>query len=215
MKQIIIYSGLVAFLFFSCDGGEDLPGNPPVADAGNDQLISGLRTVSLDGSNSSDPDGDTLTFLWSFVSQPNGSSASIFNNDQERAQFNSDALGVYVVELRVQDGIHPAQTDEVEITVEESNNNFPVAEIAEVSAVAAGETITLDGTGSSDPDGDELSYNWSIISSPTDGGGTTITNSTQATASINSSVSGTYVIELRVRDPEGLSDTEQVQAVFN
>lgn len=215
MKQIFIYSGLAAFLFFSCDDGEDLPGSPPTADAGSDQVVSGLRTVSLDGSNSSDPDGDTLTFSWSFSSQPGGSTATIFNDNQERAQFNPDAVGVYVVQLSVQDGIHPAQTDEVEVTVEESNNNPPEAVIAAVSAVAAGETITLDGTGSTDPDGDELSYNWSILSSPTDGGGTTITNSTSATASINSSVSGTYVIELRVRDPEGLSDTEQVQALFN
>ena len=37
---------------------------PPVADAGSDQTVSPGTTVTLDGSGSSDADGDTLTYAW-------------------------------------------------------------------------------------------------------------------------------------------------------
>ncbi len=51
--------------------------SPPAADAGADQAVRVNDTVHLDGSSSSDADGDTLTFKWSFTSMPAGSSAAL------------------------------------------------------------------------------------------------------------------------------------------
>ncbi len=51
--------------------------SPPVADAGADQAVRVNDIVQLDGSSSSDADGDTLTFKWSFTSVPDGSSAAL------------------------------------------------------------------------------------------------------------------------------------------
>jgi hypothetical protein len=39
-------------------------GEPPIADAGPDQTVNKLDTVTLDGSNSTDPDHDIATYLW-------------------------------------------------------------------------------------------------------------------------------------------------------
>lgn len=60
--------------------------------------------------------------------------------------------------------------------------------------------VTLDGTGSSDPDGDALSYSWSI-------GGSEV--ATGASPAIPLGL-GTHAIVLTVTDPDGLSDTDEV-----
>jgi hypothetical protein len=39
-------------------------GSPPTAVVGQDQVVNESATVTLDGSQSHDPDGDTLTYLW-------------------------------------------------------------------------------------------------------------------------------------------------------
>jgi len=49
----------------------------PVANAGPDQTARPGDMVTLDGSASSDADGDPITFLWSFESVPAGSSPAI------------------------------------------------------------------------------------------------------------------------------------------
>ena len=49
----------------------------PIANAGKDQTVFPGDTVILDGSGSSDMDGDSLTYTWTIVSQPSNSQASL------------------------------------------------------------------------------------------------------------------------------------------
>ncbi len=78
--------------------------HPPIANAGPDQSVYVGDTVQLDGSKSSDVDGDPLTFKWSFNSIPSGSSATLLNPSAVNPTFVADKPGTYVVQLIVNDG---------------------------------------------------------------------------------------------------------------
>jgi hypothetical protein len=76
----------------------------PVTDAGPDQNVAtGLR-VTLDGSGSSDADGDLLFITWVFVSVPDGSVATLSDSTAVNPTFTADVTGTYVVRLVANDG---------------------------------------------------------------------------------------------------------------
>ena len=54
--------------------------HPPVANAGADKAVLVNATVQLNGRDSNDPDGDTLSYQWTFVSKPGGSNATLSNS---------------------------------------------------------------------------------------------------------------------------------------
>ena len=60
--------------------------------------------------------------------------------------------------------------------------------------------MTLDGKGSSDPDGDSLTYSWSFVPVPTGSGLTTLTNPTAVHPTFSPDVAGQYVVGLVVND---------------
>ena len=76
----------------------------PVADAGPDQNVATGASVQLDGSESSDPDGDSLTYGWAFVSRPDGSAATLSGASTATPTFVADVDGTYEVDLTVSDG---------------------------------------------------------------------------------------------------------------
>ncbi|HSC40085.1 MAG TPA: Ig-like domain-containing protein, partial [Chitinophagaceae bacterium] len=85
------------------------PNRPPVADAGSDQNVdcdgSGGATVTLDGSGSSDPDNDALTYTW----RENGSIIAGPTTEAQVKVFLS--LGIHNIELTVDDGAGHTATD--------------------------------------------------------------------------------------------------------
>ncbi len=84
--------------------GFELPNQPPVADAGTDQTATVGVPVPLDGSWSSDPDGDPLTYAWSLIQRPVNSGADLFDAGQVDPILIPDQAGAYVVQLIVSDG---------------------------------------------------------------------------------------------------------------
>src|SRR3989338_3512013 len=146
----------------------------PTADAGTDRTVphyGGL--VTLDGSGSSDPDaGDTLTYTWT---QTSGTVVKVIGAGTVTPKFSAPVLGAndpaveLVFSLVVTDDKGNASTaDIVTITVEPPANTGPTADAGAAQTVASGASVTLDGSGSSDPDtGDTLSYAWTQTSGTT------------------------------------------------
>lgn len=83
---------------------EAAPNSAPTANAGPNQSVNIGNTVTLDGSGSSDPDGNPLTYSWSFISVPNGSMAALSNATSVNPSFTVDKAGTYEVSLIVNDG---------------------------------------------------------------------------------------------------------------
>ena len=175
----------------------------PIADAGPDQADVPLNAaVALDGSRSSDPDGTVLSYAWTFVLRPSGSSAVILNPSEARASFTPDRSGRYRLNLTVSDGF-TASSDLVDIT---TVNVPPVANAGSDQTVNEGTLITLSGEGSTDPDGNPLSYAWSIASRPT-GSTAELVGPTASRPTFMPDRAGTYVFALVVND--GIVDSAE------
>ena len=85
-------------------------------------------------------------------------------------------------------------------------NGTPTANAGAYATGVQGQTFQLSAAGSTDPDGDTLSYSWAIVAG--NGGG--ISQSQEATASFQAPVTGTYIIELTVRDSGNLESSDVV-----
>lgn len=88
----------------------------PVANAGANQNVVTGTLVTLDGSGSSDADGDLLTYSWSFTSKPTGSGAALSSVTVAKPTFTPDAGGVYLLNLVVNDGKANSTSAAVTIT---------------------------------------------------------------------------------------------------
>ena len=132
---------------------------PPTADAGNDQTVGEATSVFLDGSDSTDPDGDTLTFIWR---QTLGPSVTLDDENGAETGFAApevDADVTCTFELTVSDGRGGTDTDSVNVFVGQVNQ-APEANAGSDMTVLRGEQVFLDGSQSSDPDGDTLEFSW-------------------------------------------------------
>jgi hypothetical protein len=171
---------------------------PPVAKAGLDQEVNVGQVVQLDGSASFDVDGDRLCHHWSFTSRPGGSTATLPGTCEVRPSFIADQPGTYLVQLLVDDGHADSEPDTVILTII-PNNVRPVADAGPNQSGTVNATITLDGQGSSDADGDPLVYQWWFSSKPTTSSAV-VEESTTARPTFTVDVAGTYTLKLVVND---------------
>jgi len=182
--------------------GSDVGNQSPVAVAGADQQIMIGSPVDLDGSSSSDPDGDSLAYQWSVIIRPAGSVASLSSATTQTTSFTPDSVGLYRIMLVVSDGALSSIPDTVSITAIADTlyvNQRPVAIASATQMVAAGDSTQLDGTGSYDPDGDSLSWRWRIVSAPVSGAGA-LSDSTAVSPWLYTDSAGDYGLELVVSD---------------
>jgi hypothetical protein len=142
---------------------------PPTADAGADQTADEETTVTLDGTGSGDADGDTLSYAWT---QTAGPSVSLDDASAAQPTFTApdvSAETTLTFEVEVSDGTD-ATSDTVDVVVSPDTqppaNTPPTADAGADQTVDEETTVTLDGTGSGDADGDTLSYAWTQTAGP-------------------------------------------------
>lgn len=88
----------------------------PVARAGSGQSVTTGSFVTLDGTGSTDSNGDRLTYSWQFISRPAGSGALLSGSNTARPSFSADVSGTYVVQLVVNDGTAASAASTVTVT---------------------------------------------------------------------------------------------------
>ena len=183
---------------------------PPLADAGPDQVVRTRSLAQLDGSGSSDPDGDALSFAWMLVSQPVGSTAALRDPNAIDASLIPDLPGDYVIDLVVSDGLDSSTPDSVTIT---ATDQAPIADAGPDQSVQPGTAVNLDGSASSDPDGQPLSFSWRFTAQPS-GSTASLVGADTATPSFTADVAGIYIAELTVSDGAfDSTDTVAVRAI--
>ncbi|WDE10481.1 PKD domain-containing protein [Thalassomonas haliotis] len=138
----------------------------PVAHAGIDQAIDELNEVSLVGSGT-DYDGSIVSYSWSQIA---GTVVELTNSETAVATFiapdvNTDEILSF--QLIVTDNDGAPVNDTVDITVIRVNQ-LPVADAGENKTVQKGTVISLNGNNSLDPEGEVVTYAWSLISTGTD-----------------------------------------------
>ena len=180
----------------------------PTANAGPDQAIHAGQPVTLDGSQSFDDNTPTaeLLFTWTLASRPEGSAAALAGADTVSPTFVADLPGTYVLSLVVTDvDSHSSTPDTVVVS---SVNAAPTANAGTQQAAVVGQTVTLDGSTSTDPDGDSLSFSWTLATPA--GSAATLSGATTAAPSFVPEVPGTYTATLTVSDGFGGTSSASV-----
>jgi hypothetical protein len=184
------------------------PNMAPLANAGADQSVAGQSSVTLDGSGSTDPDGDTLTYSWTQTAGPvvtlSDASAVSPVFTAPRGQASATTL---TFTLSVSDGV-VSTTDTIDVVI--APNNPPVANAgADLGPIDSGQTVTLNGSASTDPDSDPLTYAWSQVS----GTAVTLAGANSATPSFVAPLVNGFedlVFELIVNDGQVASQPDRV-----
>ncbi|HEY5247035.1 MAG TPA: hypothetical protein VIJ15_01090, partial [Dermatophilaceae bacterium] len=142
----------------------------PIANAGSPQTVaSAASPVTLDGSGSSDPDSGpgSLTYAWS---QTAGPAVTLSSTTAQKPTFTAPAGPTSLTfSLTVNDGAaNSASPSTVVITVSAPANVAPVANAGPPQTVNERTGVTLDGSGSSDPDSGPgpLTYLWTQTAGP-------------------------------------------------
>jgi hypothetical protein len=186
----------------------------PVANAGVAQNVTTGSVVTLTGAGSTDANGDTLTYIWSFASMPSGSTAALSSTSAVSPTFTANLAGTYVVNLLVNDGkVNSSNVSAVTVTASAANST-PVANAGVNQTVARTSTVTLTGAGSTDANGDTLTYLWALTTRPTSSTAS-LSSTTVVSPTFVADIAGIYVATLIVNDGKVSSTVATVAITVN
>lgn len=186
----------------------------PVANAGPPQSHLAGTTVYLNGSGSTDQNGDSLSYAWKMEVSPAGSTATLANENMVNPSFFADRGGTYVISLIVNDDTTNSLPAYATVLVTDQNT-VPIANAGADQDVNTNTLVSLSATGSYDGDGDPLTYLWTMGSKPV-GSSASLANSSALVTTFTADIAGVYTISLIVNDGHNSSlvDTVTVTASF-
>ena len=219
LLSIVFFTGVMIFISckkeYSCEGCAATQGtnptqqnHPPVARAGIDQtILLPTNATNLDGSGSTDPDNNIRSYTWTKISGP--TTFNIVNPNSTQTQVTGIIEGSYLFELKVTDSSGLSDKDTVQIRVSNgSQTNRPPVANAGPDHVLPTNTANLNGSGSTDPDNNIVSFLWTKISGPSS---FTITNGSTVQTLVTNLTEGVYLFELKVTDAGGLFGNDTVK----
>ncbi|HTQ67042.1 MAG TPA: PKD domain-containing protein [Puia sp.] len=191
-------------------GNEDNIIQPPIAVAGASKTITlPTSSVSLDGSQSTAPNGFIVSYSWAQIAGPAAATLTNFNSAIATASGLQE--GQYVFQLTVADNNNSIGQAQVKVIVAASGNTLPLANAgAGQSIILPVNSVTVDGTASQAPAGSITSYTWSQSSGPSVA---TIATPNNAVTNINNLTEGTYVFTLQIKDNTGAVSSDNVTIV--
>ncbi|GAB3995779.1 hypothetical protein GCM10028807_36820 [Spirosoma daeguense] len=170
---------------------------PPVITITNTVMTGTVNANTILDASATGGQG-TLTYAWVIKTAPTDSKATLLNATTLKAELIPDKPGTYIIALTVTDANGQKSTTEITLTVSLPGKP-PVISLATSMTVETGQQTSIDGSKSSDPDGDKLTYAWAIKTKPT-GSNTTLTNTQSAVAGFTADIVGTYVLSLTITD---------------
>ncbi|QQR47858.1 myxosortase-dependent M36 family metallopeptidase MepA [Myxococcus xanthus] len=189
----------------AADPGANPSNTAPEVDAGESAIVAEGATVTLNGT-ATDADGDSLVIVWT---QIGGTPVTLSDASSLTPTFTAPASSdPLTFLLMVSDGTATV-VDVTSISVTEEN----VAPVATARAVLSGNqtSATLDGSASSDANGDALTYHWTQVSGPN----ATISGADQAVAVVNlpdlDDKTASFSFRLTVKDSAGAESSTTVQ----
>src|SRR5687767_4968727 len=142
------------------------PNQAPKADAGDNQKAEVNTKVKLDAGDSSDQDGEIVSYKWE---QTDGPEIDLKDSDKQVAVFDvpeSAADSKLVLKLTVTDDKDDTGEDEVTVEVAQVQNVPPKADAGDTYTAQLRTKVKLDAGDSSDQDGEIVSYKWEQTDGP-------------------------------------------------
>ncbi len=178
----------------------------PVANAGADQTLRlPVSTASLNGSASTDPNGQSLTYSWKQISGPNAS--SIASAGAATTSVSGLLAGTYQYTLTVKNTANLQAVDTVKLVVlAQVENQAPVANVKDSMLSNSPWRWQLSSAGSYDKDGRISTYSWSYVSGPVT---PILSTPGQAATEVTNLIKGTYKFKLTITDNQGKSSVKE------
>ena len=137
-----------------------------------------------------------LEYTWTILEKPTSSEATLIDNSIVNPSFIADVHGEYSISLIV---IDPWSSSEEDIVIVSFENIVPLADAGPNQAVFVGDIVYLDGSGSSDANGDPLTHKWSFISKP-QGSNANLSSPENIQTTFEADLAGEYIISLITND---------------
>ena len=189
--------------------GEDKPGQAPTAQAGSNMAAEAGSIVSVTGTGN-DPDGYISSLRWTQVSGP---AVVLQNSDSWNVSFTAPQESGHVrLRLEVTDNDGLSDTDDViiEIVEPEPQNQAPQVSAGADFTVQTGEEVSITAVGS-DPDGEIVSWSWSVVS----GLALPLQDISSQTVRFTAPASGGYSrLKIFVADDDGATSFDMVTVTF-